>query len=83
MYTRFSRLINSVATAAVHFRAALTPSHTMQRLVQLSQANAKLSSESASARAQLVSTEEASEKARHDLEVSRERKDPNKKGQKA
>lgn len=44
----------------------------MQRLVQLSQANAKLSSESTSARAQLVGAEEASEKAKNDLEVGRE-----------
>eukprot|EP00752_Nemacystus_decipiens_P003002 g2785.t1 len=39
-----------------------------QRLVQLSQANAKLSSESTSARARVVGAEEATEKAAHDLE---------------
>lgn len=57
----------------LHIRAALTPPITMQRLVQLSQANAKLSSESTSARAQLVGAEEASEKAKQDLEVGRQR----------
>lgn len=39
--------------------------------MQLSQANAKLSSEGASARARLVEMEDAAEKAGHDFEVER------------
>ncbi|CAM9213244.1 unnamed protein product [Ectocarpus sp. 13 AM-2016] len=39
-----------------------------QRLVQLSQANAKLSSESTSARARVIDAEEAVEKAEHDAQ---------------
>ncbi|CAM9457672.1 unnamed protein product [Ectocarpus fasciculatus] len=41
-----------------------------QRLVQLSQANAKLSSESTSARARVIDAEEAVEKAGHDAQES-------------
>lgn len=41
----------------------------MQRLVQLSQANAKLSSEYAHSRARVSGAEEAAEKAGQDLQV--------------
>lgn len=40
-----------------------------QRLVQLSQANAKLSSDGANSRVRLVDADEATEKLRHELEV--------------
>lgn len=47
------------------------PFYSTQRLVQLSQANAKLSSESTSARARVIDAEEAVEKAGHDAQVTR------------